>query len=186
MRPEKQQSAVHLCQVLLDENRLKILGFLANQPAGVSELATALNLAETAVSRQLGKLRAAGLVSAGRTDERTVYQLDLDSLHARKEELFAREPGTDRAEPETPAGKVLDAFVDGERLVDIPVKHSKRLVVLEWLAGKFETGVEYPERAVNELIKRHHPDFASLRRFLVDAGLMERSAGIYRRTAGAA
>jgi hypothetical protein len=39
----------------------------------------------------------------------------------------------------------------------------------------------YPEREVNEIISRHHPDYASLRRALVDHGLMARDAGTYWR-----
>jgi hypothetical protein len=183
MQPEKQQIVLHLCQVLLDENRLRILGLLASKPAGVSEIAMALNLAETMVSRQLAKLREARLISVGRDDDRNVYQLDLESLHAVKEELFARDPGTAHVpEPETQADKILNSFLDGERLVEIPAKHTKRVVILEWLAGKFEIGVDYPERIVNELLQRHHPDHAYLRRLLVDSGLMERKTGIYRRT----
>jgi hypothetical protein len=184
MQPDKQQTLLHLSKIVLDENRLKILGLLANQPAGVSEIARALNLTATMVSRQLARLRDASLVSTSREDDRAVYQLDLDSLHAVKEEFFARDPGNAHApEPETPADKILNSFLDGERLVEIPAKHSKRLVILEWLAGKFETGVDYPERTVNQLLQRHHPDFAYLRRLLVDSGLMQRETGIYRRTA---
>jgi hypothetical protein len=42
--------------------------------------------------------------------------------------------------------------------------------------------VRYPEARINELIKRHHPDFATLRRELIGQGLMEREAGIYWRS----
>ncbi|HEV8639362.1 MAG TPA: DUF2087 domain-containing protein [Chloroflexota bacterium] len=77
---------------------------------------------------------------------------------------------------------MLDNFFRGERLKEIPASLKKRRVVLTWLASRFETGVEYPEARVNELIQRHHPDFAALRRYLVDEGFMERRSGIYRRT----
>jgi hypothetical protein len=43
--------------------------------------------------------------------------------------------------------------------------------------------VSYPERQVNEILQEVDPDTAMLRRYLVDAGLMQRDQGIYWRTA---
>ncbi len=40
-------------------------------------------------------------------------------------------------------------------------------MILRWLAGQLEPDVRYPERAVNDLIKRYHPDAATLRRELI-------------------
>ena len=42
-------------------------------------------------------------------------------------------------------------------------------------------GERYDERAVNAILKHHHPDSATLRRALVDYGLMRLEAGIYWR-----
>lgn len=182
MHPDKQQTLLQLCQILLDENRLGILGFLANRPASVSEIARAIDMNEKMVSRQLAKLTEARLVHIDRNDDRSVYRLDVAFLHAVKKEFFASDPA-DAAVTQNQDDKILNSFLDGERLLEIPAKHTKRLVVLEWLADKFETGIEYPERTVNELLQRHHPDHAYLRRLLVDHGLMERERGIYRRTA---
>jgi len=73
--------------------------------------------------------------------------------------------------------KVLAAFLNGDRLVRIPAKRKKRDVILRWLAGRFEPGVEYPEREVNRILKRHHPDYATLRRELFEGGHMHRRGG---------
>ena len=40
---------------------------------------------------------------------------------------------------------------------------------------------EYPEKEVNQRLALFHPDVASLRRYLVDTGHVEREAGRYRR-----
>lgn len=77
--------------------------------------------------------------------------------------------------------RVLAPFLDGERIRQIPRKQAKRLALLSWLAAKFEPGVQYSEREVNEIIQRHHPDFAFFRRELVDWKFMVRGAGIYER-----
>ena len=38
----------------------------------------------------------------------------------------------------------------------------------------------YPEKEVNQRLAIFHPDVASLRRYMVDAGLLTRAAGEYR------
>jgi hypothetical protein len=77
---------------------------------------------------------------------------------------------------------ILANYLDGERLKVIPRKRSRKRIVLEWLVERFDFGVDYTEHEVNELIQRSHPDFATLRRELYDAYLMDRHDGIYRRT----
>ena len=84
----------------------------------------------------------------------------------------------------TPAEeKILNTFVQDGCLVRMPARQSKKLVILRWLVERFEPGVSYPERQVNEILQQVDPDYAALRRYLVDAGLMQRDHGIYWRTA---
>lgn len=85
---------------------------------------------------------------------------------------------------QTPAdgGNVVENFVDGAgRLISIPVQRKKRLAVLRWIVEDFQPGRLYAEAEVNRIITRRHPDFASLRRFLVDEDLMQRKRGVYWR-----
>ena len=79
--------------------------------------------------------------------------------------------------------KILTTFVQDDRLVRMPARQGKKLVILRWLVERFEPGVMYPERQVNEILQQVDPDYAALRRYLVDAGLMQRDLGIYWRTA---
>jgi hypothetical protein len=79
---------------------------------------------------------------------------------------------------------VLRNFVVDGRLTAIPVVRSKRLVVLDYLAGRFEPGKIYPERDVNFILGTVHPDYAALRRYLVDDGFLERRDGFYWRAGG--
>jgi len=79
--------------------------------------------------------------------------------------------------------RVLEIFVDPDgRLVGIPAQHKKRMAVLRWLAEEFQPGRRYTEAEVNRIITRRHPDFATLRRHLVDEELMQRRRSIYWRT----
>jgi len=81
-------------------------------------------------------------------------------------------------------GRVERAFWDGERLRALPAKRAKRLVVLDRVAQLFEPGVAVPEAVVNERLVRVHPDYAMLRRSLVDEGFLSREFGWYWRTGG--
>jgi hypothetical protein len=77
--------------------------------------------------------------------------------------------------------KVLQTFLDGDRLVRIPARHKKRRVVLEWLVERFDRGRSYTENEVNVILARHHADVATLRRELVWNALMDRERSLYRR-----
>ena len=79
---------------------------------------------------------------------------------------------------------MLRTFVVDGRLVQFPAARSKRRVVLEHIAASFEPGVKYPERAVDAILRAWYDDHASLRRYLVDGGLLDRQAGEYWRIGG--
>ena len=78
----------------------------------------------------------------------------------------------------------MRAFVVDGRLTAIPYAHSKRLVILDWLAQLFEPGKRYSEKMVNLMLGQHHSDTAALRRYMVDAGFLNREAGQYWRSGG--
>jgi hypothetical protein len=80
---------------------------------------------------------------------------------------------------------ILRTFIDGDgRLITLPAKRSKRLVVLDHLAQRFEPGERYPEAEVNRRLRNVHDDVAMLRRYLVDEGFLDRAGGIYWRIGG--
>ena len=72
-------------------------------------------------------------------------------------------------------------FRDG-RLETMPAARDRRQSVLAQIASKFEPGREYREVEVNGILQGLHADHATLRRYLIDAGLLRRERGIYRRT----
>jgi hypothetical protein len=81
--------------------------------------------------------------------------------------------------------QVLRNFLtDDDRLRTIPSKQSKLLVVLDRLAQEFEPGRTYPEAEVNEILQRFHPDFAALRRYLVENSFLTREDNVYWRSGG--
>jgi len=75
----------------------------------------------------------------------------------------------------------LAAFFRNGRLETIPAGRERRQAVLVHVAGSFETGRDYFEDEVNRILQSVHSDHATLRRYLVDAGLLTRERGVYRR-----
>ena len=81
--------------------------------------------------------------------------------------------------------RVLGHFLtDDGRLHTIPSKHAKLLIVLDHLAQSFEPGQTYPEKDVNATLERFHPDYAALRRYLVENQFLTREDALYWRSGG--
>ncbi len=78
----------------------------------------------------------------------------------------------------------LRVFVRGGKLEALPSRRSTRLALLIEIAHAFEPGVRYSEREVNRVLGAIHPDYAALRRYLIDEDLMERAQGMYWRIGG--
>jgi len=84
--------------------------------------------------------------------------------------------------PDPAAARIVETFFQDGRLVSIPARPGKRLVILRELRERcFAEVRDYPEKEVNMRLALIHPDVAALRRYLVDAKLMSRANGIYRR-----
>ena len=80
--------------------------------------------------------------------------------------------------------KVLRAFIRDGRLVSIPSREKRRQVIYRYLRDQvFTEDRAYPEKEVNQRLALLYPDVSALRRYLIDARLMTRDQGIYRRAA---
>jgi hypothetical protein len=75
----------------------------------------------------------------------------------------------------------LAAFFRNGRLETIPAGAKRRQAVLAHIASQFAAGREYREDEVNRILQTIHRDHATLRRYLVDAGLLRRDHNVYRR-----
>ena len=84
----------------------------------------------------------------------------------------------------TPEEAVLRNFMRDGRIVAMPAKRSRRLVLLNHITQMFEVGLRYSESEVNRKLRNLHDDYAALRRYLVDEGFMTREHGEYWRTGG--
>ena len=178
-------------KALSDASRLRIVGLLAARPYAVEELADDLRLAPGTVVHHLKRLAAAGLVEARPRRPYVEYSLKLDRLQSVGRMLDEMEraieereslPGPDGQALPAFEAKVLRSFIVDGRLVSIPAQDKKKLVVLTYLREHcFPEDRPYPEKEVNQRLALLNPDVAALRRYLVDAKLMTRQGGVYRR-----
>jgi len=78
---------------------------------------------------------------------------------------------------------LVSRFVSADGvLIAMPRRQSDRLVVLKHIAQAVEVGRELDEPEVNAQLRPFSDDVATLRRYLVDGGLLiRRPPGLYRR-----
>jgi hypothetical protein len=161
--------------------RLKIAGRLAQGPATAVELARALEMGERDAAHHLARLEASGLARVV-LPETQAYGLDEEALLRMKKEVFASgRPKHARSGERGWRERLFDTFVQDGRLIGIPAQHKRRVAIVGWLARRFEPDVRYSEQEVNERISDVYHDYASLRRYMVDYGFMERDHGVYWR-----
>lgn len=79
---------------------------------------------------------------------------------------------------------MLRSYLRDGKLITMPKPGRKRQIVLEHLVQSFEPGSRYTEAEVNRMLHEVWPDVAALRRYLVDAGLLDRANGQYWRIGG--
>ncbi len=180
----KSEGPLAFFKALADESRLKIVGLLAGKEHSVRELAALLKLKEPTVSHHLSILKELDLVRLRTEGNVHWYRLNQDVLRRIHRLVFSADNLARLAETVervTWDQKVLCNFLEGERLKEIPVSRKKRCVILRWLASRFESGATYSEAEVNRILKRRHPDCATLRREMIGYRMLQRERGVYRR-----
>src|SRR5689334_177696 len=172
--------AATIVGLLADRARLQVVAALALGAGTLEEVAAASGLPLKDVALAARRLSRAGLVRRDGTELELYASRFAEVARAAAEAA----PPPERLSDDPAEDAVLSAFVRDGRLVSIPAQQSKRRIVLEHLVRVFDPGVRYPEREVNALLSVWHADYAALRRYLVDEGLLSRDAGEYWRTGG--
>lgn len=173
----------NVLSALLDPTRLIVAGALVSAARTTEELAVQTGLDRRAILEAVGSLRQAGLVEA----EGAAYRLPPSTLHELAKQSAAAELPMD---PYIGYGmndeerRLLARFFQGRTLTEIPAGRAKRRLVLERLSLEFDLGHRYDEAAVNETLRAFHPDYSTLRRYLVDEGFLDRERGQYWRIGG--
>jgi hypothetical protein len=173
-------NAENICRLLAEPERLKTYAAVALGAATPGDVAAATGLVARDVVRALGTLIERGLVREveGR------LSADLTAFKTAVRESIVAPVPQPPLDPDAERDAVLRTFLRDGRLARIPTARRKRRIVLEHLVACFEPGVRYPERAVDAVLRAWHPDYASLRRYLIDEELMARKNGVYWRSGG--
>lgn len=61
------------------------------------------------------------------------------------------------------------------KLKSFPSKEKRKIVVLRKILTLFERDIKYTEKEINEILKPVYADFATIRRYLIEYGFMERT-----------
>jgi len=168
-------------KALSDVERLKITGLIALEAHTAQEIAEKINLKLSRVVNHLELLKYSGLI----TQQNTRYCLDDKAVEALARQVLAGSRPTvklDELDGPEYDKKVLSAYLlpDG-KIKSLPAQQKKLNVILRYILPVFEPGVVYPEKSVNELLRRYYEDTASLRRYLVDEGMLTRQNGQYQK-----
>ncbi|MBE2194940.1 MAG: metalloregulator ArsR/SmtB family transcription factor [Anaerolinea sp.] len=186
----QREDMLYLLKTFADEQRLKLLVLLNTKEYNVTEMAKALELSEPTISHHLTRMHAVGLLRLRMDGNQRFYSLNPDRLAVFKKYMAEIEV----APVQTPAKvsdnawiealpwseedkKVLRDYTFNGRIPNLPNKEKRFLVVLRWLATKFEPGVRYAEKQVNTILSAVNEDYALLRRSLVEYGFMRRERG---------
>lgn len=178
-------------KILSDATSLRMLKLLAGSERTQEELTALLSTRAPEVTDRLSQLRAAHLLNLRTADGQRFYRLNHERF-AEFQQAVSHITRVDETAPIVEADdpswtndlpfadwekKVLRDYTYAGRLRLIPAKLKKFSVVVKWLAMKFEPDVVYTQDEVNAIITRYHPDYATLRRALIDFKYLDREAG---------
>ncbi len=174
----------NILRVFADREKVKLLGLLSDAALPLHTLARMARLTETETMRHIGALKDVGLLEETFAEDGFRWRYQPKPVHTALAALKqdAKPVGADGGgEWTAEEAKVLGDFFVGGRLKTIPAQRKKREIVLRFLASKIDPGRTFTEQEVSFLLLEYHEDYASLRREMVDTGLMARENGIYQR-----
>lgn len=174
--------AATIVGLLADDDRRRVFAALVLGGSTLDEVREATGLTSRRAATALARLVSGDLVVRS---DRGDHVLLGEAFRLAAVAAAPARPGPDPTDdmPEDDA-RILRRYFRGGRLTQIPSQLSRRRVVLDRLAQEFDVGSRYSERQVNAILRRFHEDVASLRRFLVDEGFLDRAAGEYWRSGG--
>jgi hypothetical protein len=160
-------NAAELVGALAEPQRLAVLSAVVLGAETAAAVRNATGLSAREVDAAIRRLRGIGLIS---------LDGELITLHAGLFKTAARSADTAVEFAGHPDAEVLRAFIRHGELLDMPADQRRREIVLRYIAdSEFESGLRYAERDVNSALDHWNTDHATLRRYIVDFGIMQRS-----------
>ncbi len=174
-------TVVPVFRALADPVRLQLVGLIAGGERCNAELAAELGISPATVSHHLKVLRSAGLLRERREPPFVYVELN-DKALRRAVMTVADKKRTSKLTRGDQRAKVLATFFDGDELLAIPAKRSKKEIVFEEILRRLPRADSYTERQLSKVIERHHSDFCTIRREFIMGRYMTRERGRYRLT----
>lgn len=173
---------VHFHKIVGDKTRIKIISMLKHGPLHGQALADKLGLTPPTISYHMAKLKEIDVVFQ-RRDKNTIYFY----LNEKKLKLLAeailhigeKSIESNLISKENKDYVITQFFNDEGKLLNIPAKQKKKLIVLEHLIQGLKMNQSYEEKEVNEYIKQFYGDYATIRRELIMCHFMNRHQGKY-------
>jgi hypothetical protein len=169
-----------LCGLLAEPVRLSVFAAVVLGARTPGEVAERTGLTGRDVAGAVRRLEQGGLLATAEGGLVAHGEAFKDAVRE-----YGPPPGGEEPLDDDPGrATVLRTFLRDGRLVQMPAARGKRRVLLEHIVATFEPGVRYPEREVDAVLRAWHDDYATIRRYLVDEGLMARDRGVYWRIGG--
>lgn len=178
----KINTSLEIIKSLADSSRLRIINSLEEKPLCVEELAERLNLAASTTSFHLKKLEKANLVTKVKDQYYIVYTLNKDFFDLPLWNLVNFDDGDRFVQDERMEKykqKVLKAFMKNNKIIKLPVQKKKQMIIINEIKKLFSNDTNYSETQVNEKILSMYDDYCTVRRIMIEEGLMNRKNGIY-------
>ncbi|HLO13838.1 MAG TPA: DUF2087 domain-containing protein [Anaerolineales bacterium] len=171
----EQPEILSFVKAMASAERLRIIGVLARGHATQAEIAEQLHMPIRELFSHLSFLTNVGVVREidGNFDlnEKAIESFARIQFEGKRETY---NPPEDKRED---VRKVLKNFLNADgTLKQIPPMGNKLLIILNFIVEAFSFDTNYTEKEVNTILRRFHADTATLRRYLVDNGLMRRES----------
>ncbi|QXE02908.1 metalloregulator ArsR/SmtB family transcription factor [Terribacillus sp. DMT04] len=151
-----------------DTTRMRIIAVLKRGPLHGQAIAHKLGLKPPTITHHITKLREAGIIYPIR-DGNSIY-FYLDEPHLERLSKSILQLGEESVHPSAQVNseeklKLVKSFFSSDgKLVQLPAKEKKRVIVLAYMIQHLEKHRVYEEQEINAYIQRYHSDYATIRR----------------------
>jgi hypothetical protein len=170
--------------LLAEPERLRVFAALVLGARSAAEVGRAADLDQRAVGRALRRLEDGGLIERVEQEYRPVIEVFKQLARTAAPPAKPEEHGYADQRVEM----AVRTFIKDGRLTALPAQAARRQMIFEHIVRSFEPGRSYVESEVNTVLRAWTEggacDHVTLRRYLVDAGLLSRQGNDYWRTGG--
>lgn len=152
--------------LLADEDKFKVTAAISLGAGTLSDISNTTGLDNQKIIKTLVRLEKAGLIenlgdNGYHYCAKVLKDLNVELSHSLEHKSVASQ---------------LDRFIRDGKLLTFPKSRDDRMLVLGHIADLFEINRRYTEKEVNTQLSKLHPDYAALRRYLVDYGFLARES----------